>query len=270
LIIAIDTDLDWVRKHSRFGLRAAQWEASLRDNGFLLHGTELREAIRWLEQAATIKSRQPTDAQEQYILASEKWEAGEIRRLSDLNNEKERQRKEAERQVRIATARELASYAWGNLDEDPERSLLLAMHAVAATRSHDDEVIPAAEDIVHRALFESRVRLTMKGHESGVWSVAWRPDGQRLATASSDNTVKVWESQTGRELLTIKGHENSVSCVAWSPDGQRLATASYDNTIRIWEAETGQELLTMKGPAGFGSLRSLEAGWATAGDGEFG
>ena len=52
LITAIDTDLDWVRQHTRFGLRAAQWEANGRDNGFLLHGTELREAIRWLEQAA--------------------------------------------------------------------------------------------------------------------------------------------------------------------------------------------------------------------------
>jgi hypothetical protein len=59
LIVAIDTDLDWVRQHTRFGLRAAQWEANDRDSGFLLHGTELREAIRWLEQVATIKSRQP-------------------------------------------------------------------------------------------------------------------------------------------------------------------------------------------------------------------
>ncbi len=78
LITAIDTDPEWVRQHTRFGLRAAQWEANGRDSGFLLHGTELREAIRWLEQAATIKSRQPTEAHEQYIRASEEWEAGEL------------------------------------------------------------------------------------------------------------------------------------------------------------------------------------------------
>jgi TIR domain len=70
LITAIDTDLDWVRQHTRFGLRASQRDAS-RDNGFLLHGTELREAVRWLEQAAVSKGRRPTELQEQYIRASE-------------------------------------------------------------------------------------------------------------------------------------------------------------------------------------------------------
>ncbi len=74
LITAIDTDLEWVRQHTRFGLRAAQWEASGQDNGFLLHGTELREAIRWLEQAARIKSQQPTEVHQRYIRASQAGE----------------------------------------------------------------------------------------------------------------------------------------------------------------------------------------------------
>ena len=135
LITAIDTDLDWVRQHTRFGLRAAQWEANGRDNGFLLHGTELREAIRWLEQAATIKGRQPTEVHEQYIRASEEWEAGEIQRLKDLNDEKDREK-------RIAVARELVAFSTLSLEQDPERSILLAMHAVDATRSADRQSFP--------------------------------------------------------------------------------------------------------------------------------
>ena len=59
-------------------------------------------------------------------------------------------------------------------------------------------------------------------HTHGVHSVAWSPDGQRLAS-SHDQTVKVWEARTGKELLKLKGDTGRVTSVAWSPDGQRLA-----------------------------------------------
>jgi len=57
LITAIATDLNWVRKHTQFLVRATGWESKDRDQGFLLHGMELKEAVRWLEQAAAIKGR---------------------------------------------------------------------------------------------------------------------------------------------------------------------------------------------------------------------
>ena len=52
--------------------------------------------------------------------------------------------------------------------------------------------------------------LTLKGHTDGVDSVAWSPDGKRLATASRDKTVKVWDAASGKEVLTLKGHSNDV------------------------------------------------------------
>jgi TIR domain len=67
------------------------------DNGLLLHGLELREAIRWLEQAPAIKDQQPTPVHQQYIRTSEEWEAGEVQRLTELSEEKERWRREAEK-----------------------------------------------------------------------------------------------------------------------------------------------------------------------------
>ena len=78
-------------------------------------------------------------------------------------------------------------------------------------------------------------------------SVAWSPDGKRLATGSRDDTAKVWDAETGKELLTLSGHEDSVTSVAWSPDGKRLATGSWDDTAKVWDAETGKELLTLNG-----------------------
>ena len=79
-----------------------------------------------------------------------------------------------------------------------------------------------------------RELLTLRGHHNYVSSVAWSPDGSKPATASGDQTAKVWEARTGRELLTLRGHQASVWNIAWSPDGSKLATASADHTAQIY------------------------------------
>jgi tetratricopeptide (TPR) repeat protein len=66
--------------------------------------------------------------------------------------------------------------------------------------------------------------------------VAFSPDGRRLASASNDQTVRVWDAATGKELLTLKGHTGRVFSVSFSPDGRRLASAGFDRTVRVWEA----------------------------------
>jgi WD40 repeat protein len=75
--------------------------------------------------------------------------------------------------------------------------------------------------------------------------VAFSPDGRRLASASHDQTVKLWDSATGKELLAFKGHTDSVVHVVFSPDGQCLASASYDKTVTLWSAATAKPFLSL-------------------------
>jgi WD40 repeat protein/serine/threonine protein kinase len=82
-------------------------------------------------------------------------------------------------------------------------------------------------------------------HASAVLSVAFSPDGQRIASGGQDGVVKVWDAATGREVHSFRAHQDHANGLAFSPDGRRLATASWDGTVKIWDAKTGQEQLTL-------------------------
>lgn len=147
---------------------------------------------------------------------------------------------EAQQNASSAKSRELAAAAISNLNDDPERSILLALQAVSTAHTIE------AENALHRSILESRVVLVLH-HDAEVWSVTYSPDGKRIATASQDKTAKIWDAATGQLLLTLIGHSGSVNGIVYSPDGKRIATTSDDHTAKVWDADTGEELLTLSG-----------------------
>jgi dipeptidyl aminopeptidase/acylaminoacyl peptidase len=80
-----------------------------------------------------------------------------------------------------------------------------------------------------------REKALLAGHNGKpITAAVWSRDGKRLATASWDNSVKLWNTETREELATLIGHDNIVLAVAFSPDGKRIASASVDKTVRLW------------------------------------
>jgi WD40 repeat protein len=89
-----------------------------------------------------------------------------------------------------------------------------------------------------------------EGLRDKVRSVAFSPDGKKLAAAARDGQVCLWDAATGKELLFIVAHPDTTNadfagslCVAFSPDGKQLATAGADRTVRVWDATTAKELM---------------------------
>lgn len=76
----------------------------------------------------------------------------------------------------------------------------------------------------------------LDGHSGGVHCLSFSPDGQTIATASADNTVKLWK-RDGTFLDTLNGHTAAVRSVSFSPDAQMIATASADQTVRLWKRD---------------------------------
>ncbi len=210
-------------------------------------GVAKEEALARMKRADDERARANKAADEAVRLAGKEKEAREAANRSEsqakedeqkANRERDRateQRDRAELLVYAATLKQ-AQLMWKD-DQGKEALALL------------DECQGNLRGWEHRhlwALYNSNQR-TFRGHTSQVRSVAWSPDGKRILSGSNDNTLKVWDAETGQELLSLKGHTAFVTSVAWSPDGKRIVSGSWDNMLKIWDVNKKREISSLKG-----------------------
>jgi WD40 repeat protein/DNA-binding SARP family transcriptional activator len=240
----------------RVAAAAAEWQGSGRDASFLLRGLQLAR----VEAAEARSNLAHTGRESEYLAASleqrESEQAASTRSLKRLRglvaallvalvvaaglavfafDQSGRSRQQAQ----IATTRQLAAASVANIEVDPERSILLAMHAVETSPGGDP--LPEATEALHGAIEASRIVLTIP--HAGSAAVAFSRDGSRLATAGAG--VSVWDARTGRRLLALGQSSGPVHDVAYDPDGARVAAGGVDGGATVWNATTGARLAVL-------------------------
>ena len=88
--------------------------------------------------------------------------------------------------------------------------------------------------------------MTLTGHEKGVTTVVYSPDGSILASGGKDGTLRLWYSQSGELLKAHKTHTQSIYAIAFSPNGSLIACAN-NNEIHLWDMQNHELLLTYSG-----------------------
>src|SRR6476661_7050801 len=261
-------NLDWVEKQLAnlrpYSESFKAWiDSDCQDESRLLRGQALQDAQTW----AADKSL--SDLDYQFLNASREVQQREVER--ELEAQRQANKILTQANQTLIKAEQLATYKvtqaqnLANVIQETAfsnesfrsgqifQALLEALKAGKAFKQLD----ASAETTKHirgrviaalqQAVSAVKERNSLEGHSNSVRSVAFSPDGLTLASASFDNTIKLWNLQTQKSIATLTGHRNSVRSVAFSPDSKTLASASFDNTIKLWNVETQKPIATLRG-----------------------
>ncbi|OYE04064.1 WD40 repeat domain-containing protein [Nostoc sp. 'Peltigera membranacea cyanobiont' 232] len=255
-----------------------QWEATNRDSGSLLRGAALAEAEEKLkerpEDLIDEKEFIEQSIQEREIIRKlgirARWgivviSLGAVVISSSLGLMAWNQKNQSE----LNQAESLGRYSLSLLNENKDLEAFVQAIKGGKFLQSQHTTNPEVMNALQVVSFPGRERNRLQGHDGFVRSVSFSADGKTLASGSDDNTIKLWNLETGKEIRTLKGHNSSVSSVSFSPDGKTLASGSYDKTIKLWNLETGKEIRTLKGHNSFVFSVSFSADGKTLASGSY-
>ncbi|MEP6519738.1 AAA-like domain-containing protein [Microcoleus vaginatus] len=261
-------NLDWVEKQLAnlrpYSESFKAWiESDCQDESRLLRGQALQDAQTW----AADKSL--SDLDYQFLNASREVQQREVER--ELEAQRQANKILTQANQTLIKAEQLATYkvtqaqnlanviqetAFSNESFRSGQTVQALLEALKAGQAFK-QLDASAETTKHirgrviaalqQAVSAVKERNHLEGHNNVVISVAVSPDGKTLASASFDNTIKLWNLQSQKPIATLTGHSNPVYSVAFSPDGKTLASASSDKTIKLWNLESQKELTTLTG-----------------------
>ncbi|HIA64913.1 TPA: TIR domain-containing protein [Candidatus Poribacteria bacterium] len=251
LIDALDTDLDYVKEHTRLLTRAIEWDQDERARGLALSRRELQVAERWLTQGLSTEPK-PTDLHGEYVDFS-RTVVDRFQRLM----------------VSSVTVAFVLMMGWSvfalyqrnqaGKEADAQRQLAEQAKGEADTqRQAAEKARERAEKIARIATSKSLAAFALVEMETdpelslllATESVKTTYDTSETVLPLS-NTVLRQMIIKSRVRLTLKGHDDEVWSAAYSPDGKRIVTASNGHTAKVWDADTGEELFTLKGHKGW-------------------
>ncbi|MEH2374809.1 WD40 repeat domain-containing protein [Nostoc sp.] len=139
---------------------------------------------------------------------------------------------------------QLVGQLWGRLQSFPQPEIQRILTDAVESKSEIPRFRPITASLMTPG---GNLLRTLTGHNSWVSAVAIAPDGKTAVSGSGDNTLKLWDLETGKEISTLTGHNSSVYAVAIAPDGKTAVSGSDDNTLKQWDLETGKEISTLTG-----------------------
>ena len=242
---------------------ATAWVESDREPSGLLRGLQLEAALQVAELTSINLSPGERELVEASRVASDEAAAEQATRLAREQRSNRRlrwqlaalggllvaalviglvavdQRRSGDRARRVATARELAAAAQANLDVDPERSKLLALAAIDATRAHGDDPLPEALTALHSAVVASRIVERLPGLGG---TVAWSPTDDYLVSEGPENSgmIELVDPRSGEPVRSWQSDQSDINDLAFSADGSMLATTGDDGSLRVWDPDSGE------------------------------